>query len=315
MEEVPVSQAALTDDELVSYPGAHAPDRMRRVNAYGLDIAVYEWGDVSSPPVMMAHGGFDFARTLDVFAPLIAAGGWRVISWDQRGHGDSEHAALYSWDADVRDALAVFDSVTFDPVPVMGHSKGGSLMLVLAEACPHRVSRLVNIDGLPAGARSPDIADRERIRLMADTLTNWLDHRRSAAGATRKPGTIEELAERRGRMNPRLSKEWLEYLVTIGARRDPDGWRWKIDPALRFGGFGPWRPEWTLDRLMAVRVPMIGMLGMIPEDMGWGTKPDDLRPYMPSGSELFVFEDSGHFIHIEKPYEVSKIVLDFLGAP
>lgn len=288
---------------------------MRRVNAYGLDIAVYEWGEVGAPPVMMAHGGFDFARTLEVFAPLIAAGGWRVISWDQRGHGDSEHAALYSWDADVRDALAVFDSVTYDPVPVIGHSKGGSLMLVLAEGCPHRVSRLVNIDGLPAGARSPDIADRERIRLMADTLTNWLDHRRSAAGATRKPGTIDELAERRGRMNPRLSKEWLRHLVTVGARRDPDGWRWKIDPALRFGGFGPWRPEWTLDRLMAVRVPMIGMLGMIAEDMGWGTKPDDLRPYMPSGSELFVFEDSGHFIHIEKPKEVSKIVLDFLGAP
>ena len=51
----------------------------------------------------------------------------------------------------------------------------------------------------------------------------------------------DELAARRQRMNPRLSHEWLRYLVTVGAREDIDGWRWKIDPKLRFGGFGPWR--------------------------------------------------------------------------
>ncbi len=33
------------------------------------------------------------------------------MSWDHRGHGDSEHAELYSWDADLRDAVAVFDHV------------------------------------------------------------------------------------------------------------------------------------------------------------------------------------------------------------
>ena len=50
-------------------------------------------------------------------------------------------------------------------------------------------------------------------------------------------------------MNPRLSQEWLEYLVTVGGRRDEDGWRWKIDPSIRMGGFGPWRPEWSMHRL------------------------------------------------------------------
>ena len=53
----------------------------------------------------------------------------------------------------------------------------------------------------------------------------------AVARTQRKPGTLDELAGRRGRMNPRLSLEWLRYLVTVGARHDPDGWRWKIDPA------------------------------------------------------------------------------------
>ena len=70
-----------------------------------MSIAVHEWGDEAAPPLLLAHGGMDFARTYDVFAPLLADAGWRVVSWDQRGHGDSEHAALYSWEADLRDAV------------------------------------------------------------------------------------------------------------------------------------------------------------------------------------------------------------------
>ena len=61
-----------SDDEYTHFPGATPPDRIRSVNSHGLRLAVYEWGDEDDPPVLMAHGGFDFARTFDVFAPLIA---------------------------------------------------------------------------------------------------------------------------------------------------------------------------------------------------------------------------------------------------
>ena len=300
--------------EALSYPGARRPDRTKTVLSSGLTLAAYEWGPPDGRPLLLAHGGFDFAATFDLFAPRLADAGWRVVSWDQRGHGDSEHAALYSWDADVRDAVAVLDSVTTDPVPVVGHSKGGGLMMQLADACPHRVSHLVNLDGLPGKRnRLPDVADHERTRLLAGELTNWLDHRRRAGKTERKPGTVEDLARRRARMNPRLPPDWLRYLVTIGAREDADGWRWKIDPALRFGGFGPWRPEWSLMRLPGLAVPMLGVLGLMPEEMGWGTKPADVIPILPPGGQLVVLEDSGHFVHIEKAAEVAELVLEFLG--
>ncbi len=301
------------DEPLPTFPGAHRPDRTRTVDVGGLRLAVHEWGDEGARPLLLAHGGFDFAGTFDVFAPLLADEGWRVVSWDQRGHGDSQHAPLYSWDADVRDALDVLDTVTHDPVPVIGHSKGGGLMLQLAESAPHRVSHLVNLDGLPSRRRHPDVADRERTRLLAGELTAWLDHRRSAAAAERKPGTLDELARRRARMNPRLPIEWLRYLVPIGARRDPDGWRWKIDPALRFGGFGPWRPEWSLLRMPGLGVPMLGVLGLEPEDMGWGTTPDDVVPFLPPGARFVPMEGTGHFVHIERPHEVAELVLELLS--
>jgi pimeloyl-ACP methyl ester carboxylesterase len=304
----------LEGSEDATPPGAVRPSRRRTVVRHGVRLAVYEWGDADAAPLLLAHGGFDFAGTFAVFAPLLAAGGWRVVCWDQRGHGDSAHTALYSWEADARDALAVLDSTTRGPAPLVGHSKGGSLLTHLTESCPHRVSRLVNIDGLPSRRPSPDVADHERTRLLAAEVTGWLDHRRRVAALERKAGSQDELAARRGRMNPRLSQEWLRYLVTIGARRDPDGWRWKIDPALRFGGFGPWRPDWHLERLPGLSVPLLGILGLIPEAMGWGTTAESVRRFLPPEAELVEFADTGHFVHIEKPREVADLVLRFLAA-
>ena len=300
--------------ETVTFPGARAPDRRRTVDSHGVRLAVYEWGDPDAPPLLLAHGGFDFARTFDVFAPLLADAGWRVVAWDQRGHGASEHAAMYSWEADLRDALAVVDSVTTGPLPVVGHSKGGSVMVQFAAALPHRVSALVNLDGVPSGRSMPDVPDHERTKLLAGELAGWLDFRRRASTKQRRPDTLDGLAERRAVMNPRLSKEWLRYLVSVGARHDDDGWRWSIDPSLRLGGFGPWRPEWAMSRLPGLSVPLLAVLGMEPELMGWGTPAEEVEPYLPIGSRLVAYDDVGHFVHIEQPRRVADLVVEFLDG-
>jgi pimeloyl-ACP methyl ester carboxylesterase len=301
--------------DVVRFPGARAPDRDRVVVSHGVRLAVHEWGDAGAPPLLLAHGGFDFGRTYDAFAPLLAAGGWRVVVWDQRGHGDSQHAHMYSWETDVRDAVTVMDTLEEGPLPVLGHSKGGGVMVQLAASLPYRVRALVNIDGMPSPRNWPDVPDHQRTKMMASELTGWLDHRRGLVDAQRKPGTIDELAARRGRMNPRLSRDWLRYLVTVGGRRDPDGWRWKIDPVMRPGGFGPWRPGWAMARLPGLSMPLLGILGRQPEMMGWGTLPEEVIPNLPPGGRLEVFEDTGHFVHIEQPRRVADLVLDFLGAP
>ncbi len=295
------------------YPGARRPDHAWEVDSHGLSIAAYQWGEDSGRPLLLAHGGFDFAGTMDGFAPLLADEGWRVISWDHRGHGDSQHAALYNWEADQRDGMAVLDSVTKDAVPFVGHSKGGGLLLALADVRPDRVTAMANLDGLPSSRTIPDVPDRERRRLMAVELAERLDYRRTAHEGSRKPGTLEALAARRQRMNPRLSSEWLEYLVPIGAAETHDGWRWKLDPTMRFGGFGPHRPEWGLSRLVGVRVPLLGVLGLEEDEMSWGTKPEDVEPWLPAHARFETLEGVGHFVHIEQPRKVADLVLEFLS--
>lgn len=296
-----------------SYPGARPPDRTRHHDADGVGIAVYEWGREQDPVMFMMHGGSDFARTFDVFAPLIAESGWRVVAWDHRGHGDSDYAALYSWDADIRDALSVMSAYADTPSPVLAHSKGGALMMQLADMSPYRISRLVNIDGMPSKRRMPDVPDHDQSRMLAGEISSWLDFRHDAADAERKPGSLEELARRRGKQNPRLSREWLEYLVTVGARQDEDGWRWKLDPSMRFGGFGPWRSEWGSLRMASLTMPFLGIIGTEDEPMGWGSRARDLQPWLPRRGRLEIFEGVGHFIHIEEPRRVAEMVLEFLA--
>jgi pimeloyl-ACP methyl ester carboxylesterase len=302
----------------IDFPGTRRPARQRWVTDHGLRLSVWEWGDEDAPPLLLAHGGFDFAGTFDGFAPLLADAGWRVVCWDQRGHGDSDRSMLYSWDADVRDGLTVLDSTTRRAVPFVGHSKGGSVLMQLADALPNRCSHLVNLDGLPSRRNWPDVPDHERRRVLAGELRTWLDHHASASEKQRRAGTIDELAKRRQRMNPRLTLDWLRYLVPIGASpvdEEGDLWRWKIDPVLRFGGFGPWRPEWSMLRMPGLAMPVLGVLGLQPEEMGWGTQADDVEPYLPPGATFVPLEDTGHFVHIEQPGRVADLVLDFLGDP
>ena len=294
------------------FPGTEAPLRQYHLVSSGVRIAVHEWGDETADPLFLVHGGSDFARTYDVFAPLLAAAGWRVIAWDQRGHGDSGRAALYGWDSDIRDAIGVMDRLASKPAVVVAHSKGGALSINLADAHPFRFSHLVNIDGMPSRRPMSDLSEHQRTKFIAADIGPWLDHRRHADARERKPGTIDELAARRQKSNPRSSMEWLRYLVTVGATESADGWRWKLDPSMRPGGFGPWRPEWTMTRMPGLGMPFLGMLCGQPEPMAWGTKPEEIRHLFPSTGRLEVFEDAGHFIHIEQPHAVAEMVLDFL---
>lgn len=303
-----------TEEAPHTFGGARHPDRSWRFDAGGVGLRIVEWGAPDAPPLLLAHGGADFAQTFNGFAPLLADGGWRVVSWDHRGHGDSSRCALYSWEADTRDAWAVLDQFP-EPLPVVGHSKGGGLLASLTAARPERFSRFVNIDGIPGEdpKHGKELSLEERVKGRDRLWKRWLEGQRRDASFERRPGSIAELASRRAKVNPRLSKHWLEYLVTVGASEASDGWRWKLDPVIRMGGVGPWRPSWGLRGLSEIEVPMMVLLGEVNEPMGWGTHPESARRHLPAEAVMHSFSDSGHFVHIEHPERTAALVLEFLS--
>ena len=212
----------------------------------------------------------------------------------------------------------MLDSTTRRPVPFVGHSKGGGVVMQLADALPHRCTHLVNLDGLPSRRNWPDVPDHERRRLMAGELQKLArpprrvvregaqarhDRRAGGAAAAHEPAPHDGVAAlprpdrraRRGRGRRRL-------------------WRWKLDPILRFGGFGPWRPEWSMLRMPGLAMPVLGVLGLQNEAMGWGTQPDDVEPYLPPGARVRPARRRRPLrAHRAAARRWPTLVLDFLG--
>ncbi len=302
----------------VTYPGAVAPERSRFIRSLGLDIHLVEWGDPSAPPIVCTHGFADHARGYDLMAPLLADAGYRVLSTDARGHGDSERPDTYNWFPEILDLGNVLRDLG-RPAHVVGHSRGAGQATDAAVMFPQTVRKLVNMDGFgpptDAGFNPPG---RERQAQTApEHMAEWLDWRTKAALRTtfRPCATLEELAARRKVQNPRLSDEWLLYFAACGSRETPEGFVWKVDP-LAGRGVGPFRPDWIAPNWVRLRMPLLALVGSEPDT--WGPLPEPLLSerlsYVPE-LERDVIPDAGHFMHIEQPERTARRILDFLGPP
>ena len=290
------------------YPGTPPPERTRTVPSAGIEIHTIEWGDPEAQPVVLAHGMWDHARSFATLAPLLAER-FRVVAVDARGHGDSGWADAYGWTVDIHDLLNVVGS--FDrPVHLVGHSKGGGQASDAARLAPEHIRKLVNIDGF--GPPAEPEGDVPLPELMADSLD--ARHRRMERNAWRPYASLDDLVERRLAQNPRLDRDWLRFFVWHAARLESDGWHWKHDPLMgRF--LGPFSPDWIGPSWAVLRMPMLAVVGSEPDT--WGPLPEPLLSerlsHVPE-LERATVKGAGHFVHMEKPAETARLLLDWLSA-
>jgi len=166
------------------------------------------------------HGGFDFARTYDVFAPKLAAAGWRVIAYDQRGHGDSDklESGAYAFEdyaADMaRVVAALADEAGALPV-VVGASLGGLAAILAIWERLTLARALVLVDVTPA-------LDHSGVAKVQGFM---------AARAGEGFGSLEEAADAVARYLPHRPRPTSLEGLRKNLRLGEDGrWRWHWDP-------------------------------------------------------------------------------------
>ncbi|MDP6287483.1 MAG: alpha/beta hydrolase [Acidimicrobiales bacterium] len=129
-------------------------EALRITAADGISIAVDSSGDAGAagrPPIVATHG---WANDRSVWTPLVGelvgepAGGHQVVTWDLRGHGDSDAPppGAYSRKHVLADLAAVRDHAVGSgggSAILMGHSLGGFLCLAHAVDHPDEVAGLV----------------------------------------------------------------------------------------------------------------------------------------------------------------------------
>jgi pimeloyl-ACP methyl ester carboxylesterase len=124
---------------------------VRTFDSDGVEIAFIDEGPAQSmgDPVLLIHGFASNVATNWVdpgWVETLTGAGYRVIAFDNRGHGRSEKLyALEDYGAPLmaEDARRLFDHLGVARADVMGYSMGARISAFLALAHPQRVRSLV----------------------------------------------------------------------------------------------------------------------------------------------------------------------------
>ena len=125
----------------------------KTTSADGTTIAYEAWG--TGPLVVVVGGAFNDRGTWAELARVLAGHGFRAVSYDRRGRGDSGDTEPYAVEREIEDLAAVITAAGGSgPVYAHGVSSGGALLLrALAAGAPvSRASVLevpYRIDGAP----------------------------------------------------------------------------------------------------------------------------------------------------------------------
>ena len=192
-----------------------------------------DWGNPDAPPLILLHGGRDHCRNWDWVAQALRHD-YHVIAPDLRGHGDSAWSAAghYTMANYIYDLAQLIHQQKLTPVSIIAHSLGGNIALRYSGIYPETVNRLVAIEGLGPGPRSPDAATTKNI---ADRMRAWIDEQRAYSG--RQPHrypSIEHALARMREANAHLSDAQTRHLTEHGVNQNEDGsYSWKFDQYVR----------------------------------------------------------------------------------
>ena len=121
----------------------------------GVMLAADAYGETAAPPVFFFHGGGQSRRSWTGTARMVARAGYRGITVDLRGHGESGWAADgdYFVDAYARDVEHLL-AWAGRPAALVGASRGGQAAFIAASRHPKQVSLVMLADVAPWNAQS-----------------------------------------------------------------------------------------------------------------------------------------------------------------
>jgi proline iminopeptidase len=112
-----------------------------RIKTSGATLAVRQYAG-NGAPILLLHGGPGFGDYLSPVAEMLSPPHW-VISYDQRGCGQSSRDGAYHFREHVEDLNGLRKHLAVDKIHIFGHSWGGMLAQLYAKTYPQNVASLV----------------------------------------------------------------------------------------------------------------------------------------------------------------------------
>lgn len=197
-----------------------------RIEAGPITLQAYDYGNGSATPMVIVHGIQDFALAFDDIARAFTDS-HHVVSFDLRGHGDSDKPGIYTLPHFMADLHAVLAHFQFERPVLVGHSLGSHVITQYAGIFTDVPALLVSIDGMGAPMRESDIPVEDRQWRLRNGVLSLL----GASGHGRPMHDLDDAAGLFCRFHPGLDYDLSRKLVELGTEEHPHGGlQWKWDP-------------------------------------------------------------------------------------
>ncbi len=254
----------------------------RFVTLNGLRFHYREWGDPAAPPLVVLHGVSSHARTWDTFAEAMASR-YRVLTLDQRGHGESDWADDYAPERRVEDLAAFADALGLEKLSLLGLSMGGICAYGYGAKYPERLEKLVIVDIAP----ELETTGMRRIGQGFAQLSEFDDPEQAVAQSRAA--------------NPRPPEDALRHRVLNNLKQRDDGkWVWRYDPNVSGVTRGPRQdPEPVWASFRAITCPALLIRGAESDLLGRAAA-ERMTREMPN-CQLVEVPNAGHSVPLDNP--------------
>lgn len=242
------------------------------------------------PVLIFVHGLAGYGQE---WSPLASrfANAFRVVVFDQRGHGRSTRKPQdLSRRAFVDDLAALIAALSPDhPVTLVGQSMGAHTAMLTAAAYSSRVARLVMVEG---GVGGGDPAEAERI---GESLAAWPVPFPDRASAVAFFG------------QGNAASAWADGLEV------KDGQLWPcFDPLVMSQSIAPVLAAPAWEAWESLTVPTLIVLG----DRGI-ISPDEVEQMLARQplAERIVISSAGHDVHLDQPDDLGDALRAYLLSP
>jgi pimeloyl-ACP methyl ester carboxylesterase len=259
----------------------------------------------SGPLVVLSHGIGDRRQVYRFLAPKLAQAGYRVVSADLRGHGESS----MGWKSVTGKEAITRTDIAGDllglirhfggPAVIVGHSISGGAATIAAAQQPDLVRGIVEID---------PFTKTQKVYVGA-----FVRSRRYRRGMSRLLGT-QLLHSLRIWMRyldlayPTKPADYAEYMAALAAKlREPGR-------MAEFMKTGKSTPADAGAQLPNITVPALVIMGTLDPDFADPrAEADAIVAAMPSGlGTVAMVEGAGHYPHAQSPDQVAALIVPFL---
>ncbi len=245
-------------------------------------------GPTGGTPIVLSNSLSSNLNMWDAQVPELTAAGWRVLRYDNRGHGRSEAApGPYTLDQLVDDMAALLDVAGFERAHFCGLSLGG---MVGQRAGTRHAARLVSLTLCDTAAymgppemwaeRMAAVEQGGMAALVDGTINRWF----TPAGQARLPETVATIRA------AILGTSPAGYLGCCAAIRDMD----------------------QREAIAGIRLPTHVIVGA--DDAGTPVSAAEFIHQRIAGSRLTVIPEAAHLANVEQAAAFNAALLGFLEA-